>query len=98
MSDNYLHSAHVTETLVTLVKQPSFSFALPPISDDEWEQVLGVPPAPNQSRPPNIIFRREVADRDIVEFAGDGLIYYVLTLALHLLIPEECIYDVSCLA
>lgn len=91
MSDRYPHATHVVETLVATVQDPSFLFSFPPVSIGEWEQVLGVRPAPNAR---NTIFRRERTDKDVIEFAGDGIMYLMCSVALYHMIPEGCVYDV----
>lgn len=92
MSDRFPHDTHVVETIVAAIHHPSFLFSLPPVSAGEWEQVLGAPPAP---KPRNVIFRRAIANKDVIEFAGDGIMFMMYVIALSQVIPEDCDYDVS---
>ncbi|KZP16801.1 hypothetical protein FIBSPDRAFT_894752 [Athelia psychrophila] len=94
MSDRFPHDTHVVETIVAAIHHPSFLFSLPPVSAGEWEQVLGAPPAP---KPRNVIFRRAIANKDVIEFAGDGIMFMMYVIALSQVIPEDCDYDAETL-
>ncbi|KZP04156.1 hypothetical protein FIBSPDRAFT_1054872 [Athelia psychrophila] len=93
MSDLYAHDRHIIKALVATVEHPSFLFSLPPVSDGEWVQVLGVPPKLPAPKPRNVIFRRDITDKDVTEFSGDGIMFMMYVVALSRVIPKGCVYD-----
>lgn len=100
MPDRYAEHKLVLATILDKAIDSCFEFSLPSMSAGEREYVMpGVRPTSAPKRTPdNIIFRREVTEKDIMEFVGDGVMSLQIALAMHQLIPKGCDYDVSCLA